>query len=115
MAQRLSTINQTNELPELFYINVINQIAPFIPVWGRNIGREALHESVINELNLALEEWLRVKGMHPTARRRNLIFTLQLKVRRVVCGRIFSALRRARNIIMDIAATLRTTLAPAST
>ena len=65
---RLSAMSQASEQPALFYVYVIEQIAPRIPVWGLDLRREPLDRSQRNEINLALEKWLPAKGEHPTAK-----------------------------------------------
>ena len=101
VAERLSTTNESSEWPELFYVHVIDRIAPFIPVWGPDGGREALGELEFGEINSALEEWLRSQGAHPTAKEAFEHLRTKSKFDRLAVAAFFSALRRSRNIIVD--------------
>ena len=101
VARRLSTANGSNEWPEPFYVHVIDRIAPFIAVWGPNIGRESLDELESSEINSALEEWLRATGEHPTAKEAFEHLRTKPKFDDLSVAMFFSALRRTRSIIVD--------------
>jgi Sigma-70, region 4/Bacterial RNA polymerase, alpha chain C terminal domain len=101
LAQRLSTAKHASAWPELFYIYVLDRIAPFIPVWGLEIGHETLDESQRDEINSALEKWLPTKGEHPTAKEAFEHLRGLSKFGQLSVATFFSVLERARRIIVD--------------
>ena len=98
---RLSAMSQASEHSALFYVYVIEQIAPRIPVWGLNLRRESLDRSHRNEINLELEKWLLAKGEHPTAREAFDHLRRHSKFGHLLVAAFFSTLERARRIIVD--------------
>jgi DNA-binding CsgD family transcriptional regulator len=101
VAERLSTTPDENMWPASFYVYAVDQIAPFIPTWSSQIGHESVEESHLNEINSALEEWLRAKGEHPTAKEAFDHLRADSTFSRLSAAAFFSALRRARRIILD--------------
>ncbi len=101
IAERLSTAKYASEWPELFYIYVLDQIRPLIPVWGLAVGCETVDRSQHDEVNLALEKWLPSTGQHPTAKEALESLQRDPKIRQLSLASFFSALQRARRIIVD--------------
>jgi Sigma-70, region 4/Bacterial RNA polymerase, alpha chain C terminal domain len=99
----LSSESQDTEWPELFYLHIIDQIAPSIPVWGPEIGWESHSGPKIAQINLILEDWLRAKGAYPTAKDAFEHLRESTEIKDLSVPELFSALRRARNIILDFA------------
>jgi len=98
---QLSAISEACERPILFYVYVIEQIAPRIPVWGLDRRSQPLDVSQRNEINLALEKWLPAKGEHPTAKEAFDHLRGHSKFGQLSVAAFFSALERARRIIVD--------------
>ena len=101
LAARLSAISEASEWPALFYVYVIERIAPCLPVWDLNLRRETPDEWQRNEINLALEKWLSTKGEHPTAKEAFDHLLGQSKFGQLSVVAFFSVLQRARRIIVD--------------
>jgi hypothetical protein len=101
LAARLSAISEASEWPASFYLYVIEQIAPRIPVWGLARRGQPLDVSQRNEINLALEKWLPAKGEHPTAKEACDHLRGHSKFGELSVAAFFSALERARRIIVD--------------
>ncbi len=98
---QLSAISEACERPILFYVYVIEQIAPRIRVWGLDRRSQPLDVSQRNEINLALEKWLPAKGEHPTAKEAFDHLRGHSKFGQLSVAAFFSALERARRIIVD--------------
>jgi hypothetical protein len=95
------TAERASEWPELFYIYVLDQIAPPIPVWGLEIGRETLDRPERDEINSALEKWLPIEREHPTAKRAFEHLRGGSKFGQLSVAAFFYVLERARRIIVD--------------
>jgi hypothetical protein len=105
ITERLSSARHASEWPALFYLYVVDQIAPSIPVWGLEIRHETLDKSQHDEINLALEKWLPTKGEHPTAKEALEHLRRDSKLKELSAVAFFSVLQRARRIIVDFART----------
>src|SRR5262249_27548867 len=68
IGERLSKAQCASEWPPVFYMYVLDQITPSIPVWGLEIGQESLDKSQRDKINSALETWLSTKSERPTAK-----------------------------------------------
>lgn len=105
VVERLSTAQYASEWPALFYMYVLDQIAPSIPVWGLEIRHDTLDKSQRDEINSVLEKWLPTKTEHPTAKEAFEQLRTDSKVNELSVATLFSVLQRARRIIVDFAST----------
>ena len=100
VAARLSATDP-GEWPPVFYVYVIEQIAPLIPVWGLDLARQPLDKSQCNAINSALEKWLPLKSEHPTAKEAFEQLRADSNFGGLSVAAFFSVLQRARRIIVD--------------
>lgn len=84
-----------------FYARVLDYIGPSIPVWAPGAARQSINDAIDDDVQNAIEEWLRSTGEHPTTKdafehlRRRPVFA-------VVSAKAFlSIVRRARRIAVE--------------
>lgn len=101
LSEHSSTPAESREHSPSFYVRVLDYMAPSIPIWAPTSIREGADDPQTEEMQAALEKWLRTTGDQPTTKQAFEHLRAQPNFTAVSAATFLSIVRRGRSTIVD--------------